>query len=220
MPARNVIKTYLPNSYYHCYNRGVEKRTIFMDDQDYRVFLSFLKSLLSPIPSTSHPTTEVTGLHPVRPRPLISISEKVQLVCYCLMPNHFHLLIWQPEPSGMKTLMQKLCTGYAMYFNKKYQRVGALFQGTYKATNIFEDNYLLHLSRYIHLNPSGINQDPTLYPYSSLKYYLSGNPPEWLNPSHVLEYFDKSQFSHYTYQQFVKEYSEPPEIIIPKLTID
>jgi len=89
VPAKNIVKTYIADCYYHAYNRGVDKRIIFLDDQDYRVFLHLLKIYLSPKSKENPP---LTRLNLVRPRPVQSVSGEVQLIAYCLMPNHFHLL--------------------------------------------------------------------------------------------------------------------------------
>ncbi len=176
MPARNRVKIFLENALYHVYNRGVEKRVIFLDDQDFRVFLSFIRAYLCPPQSTPlvHPVTQVTGSDPVRLRPLKSFFGEISLLAYCLMPNHFHLLLRQSPKDAMTRFIRALCTSYAMYFNKKYERVGTLFQGTYRAIRVYEDAYLLHLSRYIHLNPLELTGfDPAKiveYPYSSYAY--------------------------------------------------
>ena len=90
---------------------------------------------------------------------LLEITEKragdplVEIVAYCLMPNHFHLLIRELEEGGISKFMQKLTTGYTMYFNKKYERNGALFQGRFKATHVADDRYMRYVISYIHLNP-------------------------------------------------------------------
>ena len=142
VPAKNAIKQYLEGGFYHVYNRGVEKRTIFVDEFDYKMFLSYLKAYLSP----PHPEQ-------VRPVRASNIYEQVQLICFCLMPNHFHLLIRQSTQLGIVSFMRRLTNAYTKYFNERYTRVGPLFQGCYKAALVQEEPYLLHLTRYIHLNP-------------------------------------------------------------------
>ena len=149
MPARNTIKIYAADCYYHVYNRGVEKREIFLDEQDYSMFLHLLKLYLSP----KELEEPLTRRDLVRARLAQSVGDEVKLVAFCLMPNHFHLLLKQSTKTGMIKLMRKLSTTYAMYFNDRYNRVGTLFQGPYKAIAIDTEPYLLHLSRYIHLNP-------------------------------------------------------------------
>lgn len=229
MPSLNRIKIYIENGDYHVYNRGVEKRDIFQDDQDYRVFFSFLKSYLSPINvQIVHPLLEVTGPGPVRIRPLKSFFAEVSLLCYCLMPNHFHLLLHQIPPDGMQRFIQALCTSYTMYFNKKYKRIGHLFQGPYKAVFVDRDSYLLHVTRYIHLNSKEMTGPGPVsireYPYSSYPYYLRLKQAAWLHPEHVLDYFRSAQSKDYrdflSYESFVEDYGEDSKFVIGKVAID
>ncbi len=229
MPSSNRVKIYVECGYYHVYNRGVEKRVIFQDDQDHRVFLSYLKSYLSSVfQQTSHPILEVTGPGPVRIRPLKSFFEEVSLLCYCLMPNHFHLLLHQVPSDGMQRFIQALCTSYTMYFNKKYKRVGPLFQGPYKAVFVDRDSYLLHLTRYIHLNPKEVTGPGPVtareYVYSSYPYYLRLKQAAWLHPEYVLDYFRSAQRKDYrdflSYESFVEDYGEDSKFVIGKTAID
>lgn len=163
MPARNIVKTYDGDGYYHIYNRGVEKRDIFLDDQDYAVFLSYLKIYLSP---------RQEGPEKIYPsRKLKNFTDSIDLLCYCLMSNHFHFLIHQHNKTAITNFVRSLLTRYSMYFNRKYGRVGGLFQGTYKAVLIKSEQQLVYLTYYIHRNPSGSNPEvvePYRYRYSSL----------------------------------------------------
>lgn len=231
MPSRNRIKIYVDDGHYHVYNRGVEKRDIFQDDQDYRVFFSFLKSYLSPIDEhNKHPLLDVnvTGPGPVRIRPLKSFFGHVSLLSYCLMPNHFHLLLYQHPSDGMKRFVHALCTSYTMYFNRKNKRVGPLFQGPYKAVFVDRDMYLLHLTRYIHLNPLSLTGPGPVnvrkYPYSSYPYYLRLKQASWLHPEDVLAYFRSAQRKDYrdilSYESFVEDYGEDSAAMVGKLAID
>lgn len=135
------------NCYYHIYNRGVEKRAIFQEIRDYERFLLGLEEFNTsdPIHIATLPNNEA------RPR-----KKLVDIICFCLMPNHYHLIIKQAIDSGVTQFMHKLGTGYAMYFNKRWERKGILFEGKFKAKIIQSDEYLMHLSRYIHLNPLNI----------------------------------------------------------------
>jgi len=144
MPSRNIIRSYLENSYYHIYNRGVEKRDIFLDDQDYKVFLHFLKRYLTKPPESPEQ---------VRPLWRSDLFDKIKLIAYCLMNNHFHLMVKQSTKEATTDFMRALIDSYVRYFNEKYERVGSLFQGRFKAVLIDSEPYLLHLTRYIHLNP-------------------------------------------------------------------
>lgn len=232
MPAKNRIKPYVENGYYHVYNRGVEKRKIFLDDQDYRVFLHLLKTYLSPPKKNAlHPLAEVSKFKPVRVRPIPNFHEKITLLAYCLLPNHFHLLLHQQPREGMQKMMRSLCTTYAMYFNRKYERTGSLFQDIYKAAWVGEgdtgDAYLLQLSRYIHLNPrfelTGIN--PVNWQYSSYQYYLGKKVAQWINPQPILNYFSRlapksSDETTDRYQKFVEQLVEHPAGTVGKLAIE
>ncbi len=230
MPSRNTVKIYVEGGYYHVYNRGVDKRTIFEDDLDYKVFLHLVKTLLSPVPpSPKHPLTEVTGFNPVRLRPLTdTLYKEVDLVSFCLMPNHFHLLIRQSTINGLTKFMKRLATSYVMYFNKRNERTGHLFQGIYKAINVDADVYLLHLSRYIHLNPldlTGMNLVKCLnYPYSSFLYFLGKKKAPWIKPNNVLEHFKSARRlvlrDYFSYQSFVEDYKLDAKEIIGALAIE
>jgi putative transposase len=233
MPSRNRIKTYVENGYYHLYNRGVEKRDVFLDAQDYRVFLYLLKTYLSPPAAESKETEKVGPFVRVRPS-RINVSQEVKLLAYCLLPNHFHLLLRQHTKNGMTKLMRALTTSYVMYFNDKYERVGTLFQGTYKAAWIGEGNagdaYLLQLSRYIHLNPKFELQgsDPCSWPYSSYSYYLGRKTAGWLHPETVLSYFANTQqledvsdsIVRTRYNDFVLETADDPRDRVGLLAIE
>src|SRR5690606_22360993 len=130
MPSKNTVKEFTKEQYYHVYNRGVEKRAIFLDDEDYTVFLGLIKKYLT------GKTDQKKHRHAFD-----SLSGEVQLIAYCLMPNHFHLLLYQKSDDGITKLMRRLTTAYAMYFNNKYNRIGRLFQGTYKAAHVNADDY-------------------------------------------------------------------------------
>lgn len=195
MPAKNSVKQFVENGYYHLYNRGVEKRNIFLDKQDYAVFLYFLKKYLdSRLGSDPH-----------------SIAKEVDLMAFCLMPNHYHLLVKQITITGITKLIRAVCTNYVMYFNKKYERVGTLFQGKYRAVLVSNDEYLLHISRYIHLNPFP-GSDPKTYSYSSYGYYLGRKNSSWVKPKEILEFFRSAKKNglndFLSYESFVEDYRE------------
>ena len=174
MPSRNVIKIDVEQSYYHVYARGHGRQPIFRDDEDYRVFLGLLKRHLS--------VDEVTDKYS---KPYPHLRGQIELLCYCLMENHLHLLLYQSEKGAMSRLMRGVMTSYSTYFNKKYDTSGALFESRYKASRISSDEYLMHISRYIHLNPS----DWRAYPYSSISAYFGIGQSEWLQQDRIIELF-------------------------------
>ncbi len=211
MPAKNSVKKFVENGFYHLYNRGVEKRNIFLDEHDYAVFLHYLKKYLDPtvpfgIGSDPHP-----------------LSSEIDLFAFCLMQNHFHLLLKQKSVDGITKLIRAVCTNYVMYFNKKYERVGTLFQGKYKAVLIENDSYLLHLSRYIHLNPYP-GSDPKSYNYSSYGYYLGNKNANWLNTTEILSYFKRARRvdlkDHFSYESFIDDHKVNSRETLGGLTLE
>jgi putative transposase len=218
MPQKHSIKIYVKNGFYHVYNRGVEKRTIFEDEKDYKVFLSYLKEYLSPPPdSYLQGGTLKAKCHE-------NFSDEIELHCFCLMPNHFHFLIRQNQKNSMQRFLKSLLTRYSMYFNKKYKRVGKLFQGHYKAILVTEDGYLLHLSRYIHRNPYEYTKDLLSGTYSSYANYLGLGNTTWLNTDFILKFFNKINNMDFLkvgkYKDFVEKYETEELLTLGDLTLD
>lgn len=219
MPAKNSIKFPVENGYYHIYNRGVNKQLVFESPQDYSVFLNYLKEALSPIPSPNELQkfeVEINGSIFLKPKRLPkNFAGEIDLIVYALMPNHFHLLIKQNKRESMGAFVKSIATRYSMYFNKTHDRVGPLFQGVYKAVQIENENYLLHLSRYIHLNPKENFKDLTRA-YSSYADYIGNKKTPWLNPHSVLDFFGKPinpEFKKFnSYKDFVEKYEAKDEI--------
>lgn len=136
--------------FYHVYNRGTDKRKLFLSISDYERFISLLYLANSTKPISldrRHTSTLKEILQKSREETLVDICT------YCLMPNHFHLLIKEKVEGGTSKFMHKLSTGYSMFFNAKYERTGNLFQGKYKARHINNDTDLRYNIAYIHLNP-------------------------------------------------------------------
>jgi len=130
------------DEHYHCYNRGVDKRTIFLDQKDYGYFLRSL---------SAYNTSEVLGkmrLQENKP----AKEQPVTVLCYCLLPNHFHMVLRNNCENGISKYMQRVGISYTMYFNKKYNRSGSLFQGTYKTKFIETDRDLKQVIGYVRFN--------------------------------------------------------------------
>lgn len=157
--------------YYHVYNRGNRKQQVFLQNRDYERFLEKVVEYKRKFPVT--------------------------ILSYCLMPNHFHFLIQQTEINAISRLFSNLCNSHSKYFNIKYETVGSLYQGRFKAKRIEKDEYLVHLSRYIHLNPadffSFVGKDTfnqiASYKWSSLPAYLAGKGNEIVDTNPILSYF-------------------------------
>jgi len=198
MPSKNTIRIYVKDGIYHIYNRGVEKRKIFMDDQDYKVFLHFFKRYLTP-PENPHQGKTSLQVRPVRKLPMgreTEIYKEIRLLCYCLMPNHFHLLVQQITEKAITDFMRRLINSYARYFNEKHKRVGSLFQGRYKAVLIKKEIHFLHLPYYIHYNPSrlfdnksNIKEKVKNYSWSSYADYLGKRNTSWIYKKELMGQF-------------------------------
>jgi putative transposase len=187
MPGRNVIKEYVGESYYHIYNRGVNKNNIFLDRQDRLYFLSLINRYLGD-DVQKKPHREI---YP-------NYANDLELLAYCLMNNHFHLFIFQQPASAITEVMSSLTIAYSMYFNKKYKRVGAVFQQRYRGVRIIHDSQFLHITRYIHMNPKRY----TTYEWPSLPNYLGYKQDSWLRPVRVLTMLEGN------YIKFLKEYDD------------
>lgn len=144
------------NEIYHIYNRGVEKRKIFLEDRDY---LRFVQDLFEfnddkPVSNVDY-YFEKTNMEVGLPYNREQRAKKsiVEILAFCLMPNHFHLMARQNNEDGITEFMRKIGTGYTNYFNLKYERVGPLFQGKYKFAHIKKETHFIHLPNYIHANP-------------------------------------------------------------------
>lgn len=182
------------NEFYHVFNRGVARNPVFLSKYDYEQAL-----LAMTYYSFCEPPVKLSRFkeQPVEIREEILLNlqttqKHVEIVCFVLMPNHFHFLLKQTSEEGISIFMSKFTNSFTRYFNTKHQRVGPLFQGVFKAVHIETDEQLIHLSRYIHLNPvSSIvisEKDLFIYPWSSLPAYISGKSTT-INTAHVLNYF-------------------------------
>ncbi len=214
MPAKNIQRVDKNGVYFHIYNNGVEKRTIFNDEEDYEVFLGYLKEYLTapadPKKIKKAFTVNDRVFHGVPHQPK-NYFNKVELVAYGLMPSHFHLLLHQKSLDSIQNFIRSLCTRYAMYYNKKYQRTGSLFQGPYKSVQIKDVSHLIYLTRYLHRESFKENgKDLTRDNVSSYKEYLGIRQTSWVKPKTVLSFFDKSENNSFKgtsgYKNFVEKY--------------
>lgn len=171
--------TVLANTYiYHVYNRGVERRQIFMNTWGYERFIETMRYYQYKNPPIRY-SKYLQQSKEVRKdifNELTSRDKIIEILAYCLMPNHFHLLIRQSSNRGITQFLANISNSYSKYFNTKYSRVGPLLQGPFKAVLIETEEQLLHVSRYVHLNPVTSllipNEKLDDYPWSSLPEYL------------------------------------------------
>lgn len=196
------------NEIYHIYNRGIEKRNIFINDKDYVRFIHDLfefndrNAAINLAYHINQKQPKEIGLPKIKrqPRELL-----VELLAFCLMPNHFHLMIKQKMDNGIPKFMHKLGTGYTNYFNQKYERVGSLFQGSYKMTHINNETHFIHLPFYIHLNPLDLAapewRQRELKDYKKAVKFLESY--RW---SSHLDYIGKKNFASATQREFLLEF--------------
>ena len=169
-------------AFYHVISRGNDKKNIFETEADRRKFLKYLKVIIQ--------------------------RYRVKIHGYCLMDNHYHIILETPEGNLCKA-MHNLNSSYTAYFNAKHQRSGHLFQGRYKAILVQADEYAHQVSAYIHLNPAraGLVKRPADYPWSSYKYYINPNhSSKMLSVEFILSLFDKDIVkARQLYQKFVEK---------------
>ncbi len=213
MSTRKTL--FFNGEYYHIYNRGNAKRTIFMNPEDYNYFIYLLYVC----------NTDERIIIREIPKDFVPSKSLVDIGAYCLMPNHFHILIKGKSENGISKFMRKVLTGYVMYFNKKYSLSGSLFEGKFKDRHVNNDRYLKYLYSYIHLNPLKLinrnwredadeNKSQYLsyikeYEYSSCKNYLTLKENYLLNKLAFPNYFI-SQSDYYKELLTWLSYGETP----------
>jgi len=205
--ATNRKLVFQNGSLYHIFNRGIERRIVFQDTRElYRALelLSFYNHKDVPVRYSQFLQLSLETKDSTLKR--LSESERlVDILVFCLMPNHFHFLFRQKTDNGISTFIANFTNSFTKYFNAKYKRIGPLFEGVFKAVFIESDDQLIHLSRYIHLNPvasSIINSNQLLdYKWSSYSAYLSLSKESKivLDKETVLSFFKTSKL----YEEFV-----------------
>jgi REP element-mobilizing transposase RayT len=188
MPRKNTTREDDVDAFYHVYNRGNNKMDIFLDDSDYRYFEMLLARSLSP-----------KKVFDKFSRQYSNFNGEVHIYAYCLMPNHFHFLLHQKDQKQIEKFMSSIATAYTMYFNRKHNRRGSLYESMYKSVRIKSDEQLIHVSRYIHLNP--INY--LTWDYSSYSDYMYG-ARDWITSGFILGMFKSPKL----YADFTADYED------------
>ena len=189
--------------YYHIYNRGVDRRDIFLCDEDRRRFLRGCILFNDEEVIARKPELGDDGSHPLR-----STTPLVEIICYTLMNNHVHFIVKQIADEGVARFMQRLGTGYTKYFNRKYDRTGSLFESSYKSVLIEDDRQFLHSTRYVHLNQidlfvegEGRFEKLIEYPWSSFRHYIGATNDPIIHPEFLM-----SLMSFEEYLTFVRDW--------------
>jgi len=176
------IEKIVIGSYYHIFLRGNNKRDIFHDDKDYIRFIFLLLFSQSPLciarGNVGHYVSQYTrhSVFSIRKKTVEDLVKNryVELVNFTLMPNHFHLTVYEKDENGIARYMQKILNAYTKYYNARYDTTGHLFAGPYQYRRVKDDNHLSYLSAYIHYNQRGIREwrnKEHLYPWSSFQDY-------------------------------------------------
>lgn len=220
MPAKHLKRVDIENGYFHIFNRGASEKDIFRDKQDYEVFIEFLKEYLT---APAHPDTykkefSINGQTfkgaPYRTKNYVN---DISLVAYSLEPNHFHLLLQQLTKGSLQKFMRSLSTRYSMYYNKKYQKRGSLFEGPYKSLHIDDTSSLLLLTKHFHGNlKDGVKEN--IDNFSSYSEYLGKRDTKWVKPQYILSILDNSNNDYFKgvggYKNFVEKYISNNEELI------
>ena len=189
-------KNFSEGNIYHLYNRGNNKEILFRDEQDYRAFL-FRLGLVLGFKKEDLDKCEITKSPKSRIRISGLKSENFKLHAFCLMPNHFHLLIEQCGDESISKLMVKLCTSFSRYLNLKYKRVGYVFQDRFKAVHIETNPQLMLISSYIHMNPikDSLANKPEDYKWSSYNDFIVNRKNSIIFKDFLLDIFgNKNNF--------------------------
>jgi len=191
MPRR--ITHFTPDCYYHIYNRGNNRQKVFFETDNYLYFLRGIKKYLLPV---------------------------VDMIAYCLMPTHYHLMVRVKDlgqqtsevskTSEVSTAMQKMSISYTKAINKRFERVGSLFQGAFQAKPITNSKHMIHLCRYIHANPvkDGLVSDPAEWPYSNYLEWINERDGKLIDRDFVQNQFPKPK----EYRDFVLDYLRSREL--------
>lgn len=196
------------DSYFHAYNRGVDHARIFFSPDDYQGFLRRLR--FGPLPENAAAPFQKDDAR-------IEARDNIEIIAYCLMPNHYHFILHQLAANVISELIGRACNGYVKAVNIRLGRSGHLFEGKYKMRLVGDNRDLLHLSRYIHLNPvrAGLVMKPEDWPYSSCRDYYAESVHSFVHPDVVLEELGGRD----CYREFVESYTEEDKGYIEKCLI-
>ncbi len=210
MPGRKTVLA--TGEVYHLFNRGNAYRPIFFNLRDYQRFLKALAFYRYPSPPlrlSKYLLLSREKREELENQLIKKGSYLVEIFCFCLMPNHYHFLAKQKQEGGIAKYLSQLQNSYSRYFNVKRKKAGSVFQGHFKAKRVETEEQLIHLSRYIHLNPYSsyvvkLTEDLKTYPWSSFPDYLGEEKHSFLEKKLILDLFKGSE----DYQRFVSNQAD------------
>jgi REP-associated tyrosine transposase len=190
---------------YHVFNRGIEKRTTFINQRELKRAVETMQYYrFTNLPLRfSHFLQLDNEMKSSYLKRINAFNKTVDIVTYCFMPNHFHFLLRQVTNNGISEFISKFTNSYTKYFNTKHKRIGPLFQGSFKAVHMEDDNQLIHVSRYIHLNPVSAflidSKHLHNYFWSSYPYYVDSTSSDFIDKETILNFYPNIQH----YKQFI-----------------
>lgn len=195
MPAREIVLAI--DETYHIFNRSLRQVPLFTSRREFSIFLMAARYYLQ-----VNPQVKFSIYRRQTKKYKVDLSKTlVKVVSYCLMPDHYHFILTQLTEKGIKKFIHRLANSYSHYFNLKHNQKGSIFESKFKAVRIQTQEQLVHLSRYLHLNPvtSFLTEDPIEYDYSSYKVYLNKDRSDFIDPSDVMVDFSSPK----QYEEFV-----------------
>lgn len=212
MPAKYIKRTNEEKTILHIFNRGVSNELIFKDQEDCEIFRSYLEEYLSdPASLKIDKKAFVINGKTYKGIPHLpkNYNGSIELLAYHISPNSFHLVLFQVTRGSIQKFMRSLCTRYSMYFNKKYNRTGPLFDGTYKSIRVTDGNLLLNVTGHLHRHLKS-DSNPFAHECSSFEEYVGSRNTPWIRPERVLALFNSSDNKYLeqfgSYQNFVEKY--------------
>lgn len=207
MPSNRKI-VFANGEYYHLFNRGVEKRPVFTNRREFLRAMELVNFYRFEKPPLRYSKYLALG-EEQKLNFLVSLTKKtVEMIAFCLMGNHFHFLVKQVKDNGISKFMANFMNSYTKHFNTKYQRVGPLFSGAFKAVHVDSDDQLIHLSRYIHLNPvTGFRvkvEELKNYQWSSYPSYVGDSDINFVDKEPIMNFFKKPV----KYEEFVLDQAD------------
>jgi putative transposase len=233
MPAKNRVKTYENGGIYYIYNRGIDGKLVFREASDFEFFKKTMLRYLDYRPKEKDARFKAERPYILRHREQMNLKGKMNILAYCLSSTGVKFIIKQIENGAMTQFMRRCMTNYVMYYNRKYQRRGVLFEGTYRAVLLKDPENIIHLSRWVHLNKTPktvrrfgiVETSPSIdleeYLYSSLGLYISSQLSDWVETGTLSKMFVEWNAGRWKdYRSFVADPKVNDGEVLEKLGVE